>query len=213
MTSTETGPSKRDTYRHGDLRRALLEAGTELARGGGPEAVVLREATRRAGVAPSAAYRHFADRLPAVRPGRAGAVSDGVLGVGQPAERRQPLQGRGGWTYPLPALGRRVPGLVDGTRLGDAPDRRSPARPRSHTDTRHRASSDRPGRTGSVARERASHRKIGLRTRLLGTLDPVPPTRREELLQHGGWASGTTSSWVWPSRTRARTLVGHAEGL
>ncbi len=62
MTSTGTGPPKRVTYRHGDLRRALLEAGTELARSGGPEAVVLREATRRAGVAPSAAYRHFADR-------------------------------------------------------------------------------------------------------------------------------------------------------
>jgi AcrR family transcriptional regulator len=62
MTSTGIGPPKRDTYRHGDLRRALLEAGTELARGGGPDAVVLREATRRAGVAPSAAYRHFADR-------------------------------------------------------------------------------------------------------------------------------------------------------
>ena len=53
---------KRETYRHGDLRRALLEAGMELARVGGPDAVVLREATRRVGVAPSAAYRHFADR-------------------------------------------------------------------------------------------------------------------------------------------------------
>ncbi|CAA9444326.1 MAG: Transcriptional regulator, AcrR family [uncultured Rubrobacteraceae bacterium] len=62
MTSTGTGPPKRDTYRHGDLRRALLEAGTELAREGGPDAVVLREVTRRAGVVPSAAYRHFADR-------------------------------------------------------------------------------------------------------------------------------------------------------
>lgn len=62
MTGVSAGPSGRGTYRHGDLRRALLEAGTELARGGGPEAVVLREATRRAGVAPSAAYRHFADR-------------------------------------------------------------------------------------------------------------------------------------------------------
>jgi AcrR family transcriptional regulator len=34
----------------------------ELARVGGPDAVVLREATRRAGVVPNAAYRHFADR-------------------------------------------------------------------------------------------------------------------------------------------------------
>ena len=56
------GSPKRDTYRHGDLRRALVEAGMELAREGGPEAVVLREATRRVGVVPSAAYRHFADR-------------------------------------------------------------------------------------------------------------------------------------------------------
>jgi AcrR family transcriptional regulator len=52
----------RSTYRHGDLYRALLDAGTELAREGGPDAVVLREVTRRVGVAPNAAYRHFADR-------------------------------------------------------------------------------------------------------------------------------------------------------
>ncbi|MDH6169339.1 AcrR family transcriptional regulator [Variovorax boronicumulans] len=55
-------PAARTTYRHGDLRRALLEAGVELARDGGPDAVVLREATRRAGVVPNAAYRHFASR-------------------------------------------------------------------------------------------------------------------------------------------------------
>jgi AcrR family transcriptional regulator len=56
------GMPLRTTYRHGDLRHALLEVGLALARDGGPDAVVLREATRRAGVAPSAAYRHFADR-------------------------------------------------------------------------------------------------------------------------------------------------------
>ncbi|MCU1524580.1 MAG: TetR family transcriptional regulator [Microbacteriaceae bacterium] len=52
----------RQTYRHGDLRETLLSAGLEMAREGGPDAVVLREATRRAGVSPNAAYRHFADR-------------------------------------------------------------------------------------------------------------------------------------------------------
>ena len=52
----------RDTYHHGDLRQALLAAGIELARAGGPDAVVLREATRRVGVSPNAAYRHFSDR-------------------------------------------------------------------------------------------------------------------------------------------------------
>src|SRR6267378_1996855 len=55
-------PPKRSTYRHGDLHHALIAAGTELARTGGPDAVVLREATRRAGVSPNAAYRHFTDR-------------------------------------------------------------------------------------------------------------------------------------------------------
>ena len=59
MTDPTTRPPQRSTYRHGDLRRALLDAGIELARSGGPDAVVLREATRRAGVVPNAAYRHF----------------------------------------------------------------------------------------------------------------------------------------------------------
>ncbi|MGK5638346.1 TetR/AcrR family transcriptional regulator [Streptomyces sp. URMC 126] len=62
MPASKDGKPKRDTYRHGDLRNALLEAGLELARQGGPEAVVLRAATREAGVVPNAAYRHFADR-------------------------------------------------------------------------------------------------------------------------------------------------------
>lgn len=52
----------RDTYHHGDLHRALVGAGLDLARGGGAKAVVLREATRRTGVTARAAYRHFADR-------------------------------------------------------------------------------------------------------------------------------------------------------
>ncbi|MEU9301313.1 TetR/AcrR family transcriptional regulator [Streptomyces sp. NPDC048269] len=55
-------PAKRATYRHGNLRNALLDAALELAREGGPDAVSLREVTRRAGVSPNAAYRHFADR-------------------------------------------------------------------------------------------------------------------------------------------------------
>lgn len=52
----------RDTYRHGDLRQALVSAGIQMAQQGGPDAVILREATRQAGVSPNAAYRHFADR-------------------------------------------------------------------------------------------------------------------------------------------------------
>lgn len=71
----------RGSYRHGDLRRALLEAGLALAAEGGPDAVVLREATRRAGVAPNAAYRHFANRedlLDAVRAAAVAAVAEAM---------------------------------------------------------------------------------------------------------------------------------------
>jgi AcrR family transcriptional regulator len=71
-------PKPRKTYRHGDLRAALIEAGLALAREGGPQAVVLREATRRAGVAPNAAYRHFANHqalFDAVRAASLGALA------------------------------------------------------------------------------------------------------------------------------------------
>src|SRR5690349_11913636 len=70
--------------RHGDLRRALLEAGIQLARAGGPDAVVLREATRRAGVVPNAAYRHFASRWELLQAVRSAAVS--ALAVAMEAE-------------------------------------------------------------------------------------------------------------------------------
>ncbi|BBZ47128.1 TetR/AcrR family transcriptional regulator [Mycobacterium parmense] len=56
MTTSKTG------YHHGDLRTALIDAGLQLTRTGGPDALTIREATRRVGVSPNAAYRHFADR-------------------------------------------------------------------------------------------------------------------------------------------------------
>jgi AcrR family transcriptional regulator len=62
--------AKRKTFRHGDLRNALVTAGLAMARAGGPNAVILRETTRQAGVSPNAAYRHFAGQaelLDAVR--------------------------------------------------------------------------------------------------------------------------------------------------
>lgn len=74
-------PSSRSTYRHGDLRQALLTEGVALAREGGPDAVVLREATRRVGVSPNAAYRHFADRaalLDAVSAAAQGLAADRI---------------------------------------------------------------------------------------------------------------------------------------
>src|SRR5467141_2797072 len=79
-----TSPPARTTYRHGDLRRALLDAGIALARDGGPDAVVLREATRRAGVVPNAAYRHFASRQELLQAVRSAALS--ALAVAMEAE-------------------------------------------------------------------------------------------------------------------------------
>lgn len=77
---TTTLPA-RSTFRHGDLRRALLEAGIELAREGGPNAVVLREATRRAGVVPNAAYRHFSSHSDLLQAVRAAALSMLALAI------------------------------------------------------------------------------------------------------------------------------------
>jgi AcrR family transcriptional regulator len=63
--SQSTGENHRAERRRrprGAVRDGLVAAGLELARTGGPDAVVLREATRMVGVVPNAAYRHFADR-------------------------------------------------------------------------------------------------------------------------------------------------------
>ncbi|NJP29741.1 TetR/AcrR family transcriptional regulator [Microbispora sp. SCL1-1] len=59
--AAENPPARRRRPR-GAVRDGLIAAGLELARTGGPDAVVLREATRIVGVVPNAAYRHFADR-------------------------------------------------------------------------------------------------------------------------------------------------------
>ena len=62
MSSVNADPQRRKPYHHGALHSALIEASIALAREGGPDRVVLREAARVAGVSHSAAYRHFADR-------------------------------------------------------------------------------------------------------------------------------------------------------
>ncbi|MBK1662710.1 TetR/AcrR family transcriptional regulator [Paracraurococcus ruber] len=49
-------------YHHGNLREALLEAARNLVAERGPQGFTLTEAARRAGVSPSAPYRHFKDR-------------------------------------------------------------------------------------------------------------------------------------------------------
>ncbi len=46
-------------YHHGDLRRALLEAGLRVLEAEGAERLGLRELARQLGVSPTAPYRHF----------------------------------------------------------------------------------------------------------------------------------------------------------
>ena len=76
----------------GAVRDGLVAAGLELARAGGPDAVVLREATRMVGVVPNAAYRHFAGRaelLAAVSTAAMGELADRMAaGVGRVRGRR-----------------------------------------------------------------------------------------------------------------------------
>jgi AcrR family transcriptional regulator len=65
VTASRSGAQTRQGRRRrprGAVRDGLVAAGLKLARAGGPDAVVLREATRMVGVVPNAAYRHFADR-------------------------------------------------------------------------------------------------------------------------------------------------------
>ncbi len=69
-----------------------MQAGIELARGGGPQAIVLREATRWAGVAPNAAYRHFSshrDLLQAVRAAALSSLANAIEAEIARAQRRK----------------------------------------------------------------------------------------------------------------------------
>jgi AcrR family transcriptional regulator len=54
--------SKRTSYHHGDLRRALLDASLALVDEAGIGALSLREVARKAGVSHNAPYHHFPDK-------------------------------------------------------------------------------------------------------------------------------------------------------
>ena len=49
-------------YHHGNLRKALLDAGVALIGEAGPKGFTIREVARRAGVSHNAPYRHFRDK-------------------------------------------------------------------------------------------------------------------------------------------------------
>ncbi len=49
-------------YHHGDLSRALVQAGRRILENEGPQALSLRAVAREAGVSPAAPYHHFKDK-------------------------------------------------------------------------------------------------------------------------------------------------------
>src|SRR3954452_612393 len=51
-----------NTYHHGDLRDALVQAAFQEAERGGPEAINISALAKKLGVSQPAPYRHFADR-------------------------------------------------------------------------------------------------------------------------------------------------------
>lgn len=53
---------QKDSYHHGDLRQALVEAAIELIAQQDVSSLSLREIARRVGVSHAAPYRHFADK-------------------------------------------------------------------------------------------------------------------------------------------------------
>jgi AcrR family transcriptional regulator len=57
-----TARKRPNTYHHGDLRDALVQAGLQEVELGGPEAVNISALTKKLGVSQPAPYKHFADR-------------------------------------------------------------------------------------------------------------------------------------------------------
>ncbi|WP_245940841.1 TetR/AcrR family transcriptional regulator [Brevibacterium celere] len=53
---------EKNSYHHGDLRRALIDEGLTITRAHGPRGLGLRAVTREVGVSANAAYRHFTDQ-------------------------------------------------------------------------------------------------------------------------------------------------------
>lgn len=87
------GPARRGRYHHGGLPDALVETAITLIGERGTAAFSMAEASRRLDVAPSAPYRHFADRdalLAAVAVRAAGLLGEllgGQAASGTPEER------------------------------------------------------------------------------------------------------------------------------
>lgn len=89
-------------YHHGDLHRALLEAGRALVEEGGLDAVSLRAVARRAGVSHAAPYHHFRGKSDLLAAIAGNGFQRLVETIESEAPREQPADRWG----PLRAVGR-----------------------------------------------------------------------------------------------------------
>lgn len=92
-----------DTYHHGDLRNALIEAGVKMLETDGAQGLSMRKLAKQAGVSHNAPYMHFADKealLAAIAEEGfhilAAAVSDAIARAGD--DWQQQLLA-GSWAY------------------------------------------------------------------------------------------------------------------
>ncbi|MCA9873725.1 MAG: TetR/AcrR family transcriptional regulator, partial [Anaerolineales bacterium] len=62
LYSVKIEMKKKDSYHHGDLKNALIKAGTEILAKNGVSGLSLRKVAQKAGVSHAAPYAHFADK-------------------------------------------------------------------------------------------------------------------------------------------------------
>jgi AcrR family transcriptional regulator len=85
----ETGSVQARPYHHGDLSRALVDAGRRILEAEGAAALSLRAVAREAGVSPAAPYHHFKDKtelLEAVAHGGWEALNDAIASARKGAD-------------------------------------------------------------------------------------------------------------------------------
>jgi AcrR family transcriptional regulator len=115
-----------DSYHHGSLRQALIEATESLLADKGPEGFSLREVARRAGVSPAAPAHHFGDAsglLTAVATlgfdGLASALREGEARGGRDPRRRLREQGIAYVAFAMEFPGRFRLMFADALRIED----------------------------------------------------------------------------------------------
>jgi len=98
----ETGSAQVRPYHHGDLSRALVDAGRRILEAEGAAALSLRAVAREAGVSPAAPYHHFKDKtelLEAVAHGGWAALDGAIAGARKSADTPRDALREIGLTY------------------------------------------------------------------------------------------------------------------